>query len=368
MSHTINWFDFEGKEQISTPALVVYPQRISSNIYKVLEIAGNAEKLMPHVKTHKMTAVVEMQLKAGITKFKCATIAEAEMCAQAGAEKVLLAYPLNLANAHRFFRLTQKYPDTDFLALVDSLIAAEQLNNIFQENDAVAEVLIDVNVGMNRTGILANAVPSLCKAMIPLNSLSFRGLHAYDGHIHDSDRSLRFQKAQKAIEPVINLRNKLEKESGQKLMLVAGGSGTFPFYAQLNDVLCSPGTPFFWDAGYSQLFPDLDFDIAALLLPSIVSQPTENTYCLDLGYKAVAAENPLPRVVFPELPDAEVLFQSEEHLVIKSDAPLEIGKTIFASPIHICPSVALYDEAYTIENGKVSGSWEVIARKRKITV
>ena len=368
MSISANWFDFEEKREIPTPALLVYPKRVASNILKMIAIAGNTEKLMPHVKTHKMAAMVEMQLKAGITQFKCATIAEAEMCAQARAEKVLLAYPLNSANIHRFLQLPKAFPNTAFLAIVDNLVFAQALSRVFQNEKIVAQVLIDVNLGMNRTGIKPDEITAFYKKLSELQGINCIGFHAYDGHIHDSDRSLRFKKAQEAIEPVIKLKANLEKEIGQKPMLVAGGSGTFPFYAQLEDMLCSPGTPFFWDEGYRQLFPDLNFEIAALLLASVISQPTQNTYCLDLGYKAVASENPLPRVVFPELPAAQVLFQSEEHLVIEIDQPLKVGDVIFVSPIHICPSVALYDEAYIIEDGKITGTWEVTARRRKITI
>ena len=86
-----DWHTLAAPDEIPSPALLVYPDRIEENIRRTIAALGQAERLRPHVKTHKMAELVEMQLKAGITKFKCATIAEAEMLGQAGAKDVLLA-------------------------------------------------------------------------------------------------------------------------------------------------------------------------------------------------------------------------------------------------------------------------------------
>lgn len=87
-------YAFEGQQDLASPQLVYYPALIRQNIQKMIAIAGGADRLWPHIKTHKMAQVVQMQLEAGIDRFKCATIAEAEMAAQAGAKRITLAYPL----------------------------------------------------------------------------------------------------------------------------------------------------------------------------------------------------------------------------------------------------------------------------------
>jgi D-serine deaminase-like pyridoxal phosphate-dependent protein len=361
-----DWYWFKEAKEVPTPALLVYPERIQSNIAKMLRITGSPKKLMPHVKTHKMEAVVKMQLEAGIIRFKCATIAEAEMTARAGASQVLLAYPLNGPNAKRYFKLSLHFPETAFLTLVDSVEGASNLATIFAEKGKKADVLIDVNVGMNRTGVHSKNLLKTFEEFAQIEGIEVKGFHAYDGHIHDNNRNERFAKAKDAIAPIIEVQEKLE--NGKAMMLVAGGTCTFPFYAQLDKVYCSPGTNLLWDEGYRRSFPDLDFDIAALLLTRVVSQPQKNTYCLDLGYKAIAAENPLPRLVFLNLPNAKVLFQSEEHLVIKSNNALEIGAILFAAPIHICPSVACYSEALVIESKELKTTWQVTAQNHRITI
>ena len=89
-----NLYTFEGQQDIVSPQLVYYPAIIRENIRKMIDIAGGAARLWPHIKTHKMAEVVQMQIEAGIDRFKCATIAEAEMAAKAGAKHLTLAYPL----------------------------------------------------------------------------------------------------------------------------------------------------------------------------------------------------------------------------------------------------------------------------------
>ena len=103
-------YAFEGQQDLASPQLVYYPALIRQNIQKMIAIAGGADRLWPHIKTHKMAQVVQMQLEAGIDRFKCATIAEAEMAAQAGAKRITLAYPLVGPNIRRFAALQQAFP------------------------------------------------------------------------------------------------------------------------------------------------------------------------------------------------------------------------------------------------------------------
>ena len=100
-----NLYAFEGQQDIVSPQLVYYPALIRENIRKMIDIAGGAARLWPHIKTHKMAEVVQMQIEAGIDRFKCATIAEAEMAAKTGAKHLTLAYPLVGPNIKRFAAL-----------------------------------------------------------------------------------------------------------------------------------------------------------------------------------------------------------------------------------------------------------------------
>ena len=132
---------------------------------------------------------------------------------------------------------------------------------------------------------------------------------------------------------------------------------------------CSPGTTLFWDWGYHLSFKDLPFEFAAVLVSRIISRPGTDLLCLDLGHKAVAAENPPDnRIAFLNLPGAEVTGHSEEHLVVKvrNNRDFFIGQVVYGIPWHICPTTALYDRVYVIEESMFTHNWRVIARDRII--
>src|SRR6267154_2103830 len=148
----ISWFEANNINEYDTPALLLYPSRIIKNISRLVEKV-DTRHLRPHVKTNKIAEVSSLMMDAGIRKFKAATIAEAEMLAMIKAPDVLLAYPPTTQKVKRLIRLIQKYPDTIFSCLVDQLDEATIISDLFAAAGLEAEVFIDLNAGMNRTGI-----------------------------------------------------------------------------------------------------------------------------------------------------------------------------------------------------------------------
>ena len=167
-----------------------------------------------------------------------------------------------------------------------------------------------------------------------------------------------------------SLRRDLEAAGLAVPILVASGSPTFAIHARHHDRELSPGTTVLWDFGYGDKFPDLPFEPAAVLLTRVISQPGPGRLCLDLGHKAVAAENPPPRVRLLELPEAVPVMHSEEHLVIETPRAAEftIGAALHGIPRHICPTVALQSEVWLVENGRATERWPIAARARQLTV
>ena len=365
-----DWYEIKNPERVLSPGLVLYKDRVAFNIKAMIEIADSPERLVPHVKTHKMAEVIQMQLDAGITKFKCATIAEAELLAETGAKWILIAYQLVGPNIKRLLDLKAKFPDVHFASLVDSWDSAQMLDE--QVGSHKANVFIDVNNGMNRSGHPVNEdLFSTYKKIAQLPYLNPQGLHVYDGHIHDADFAERKRHSDADFAPVEALRKKMINEGFLSPMIIAGGTPTFNVHALRVGVFCSPGTCPLWDWGYGDHLPEQPFQPAALVVTRVISKPTEGIVTVDLGHKAVAAENPIDRRFrFLNLQDYKVLSQSEEHGVIRVkdwDAVL-LGDLLYALPYHICPTVALHETAAVVENGLVTEEWEVRARRRRITV
>lgn len=365
------WYQLHAPENVITPALLVYPDRIAHNMDTMLQMAGGPENLRPHVKTHKNAEIIHMQLQKGITKFKCATIAEAELLAQCGAPDVLLAMQPVGANVSRLIALMEHYPNTAFSTLVDNEKTLSLLGERARANQCQMALYLDLNVGMDRTGISPS--PQALALYLAIHGhphLQAMGLHAYDGHLRNPDVEQRRNDCDLAFASVERLAEEIVAKGLPKPLIVAGGSPTFPFHAQRKGVIASPGTTLLWDAGYGALFPEMDFLPAAVLMTRILSKPKTGVYCFDLGHKSIAPEMPFPRVRFLTLEHSKQIGQSEEHLVVQYDdlkLP-EIGEEHYAIPQHICPTVAKYEELQVVESGNIVAQWKVAARNQKITV
>jgi len=368
----MNWYEIENIEEIDSPSVVLYENRLMYNLNKMVAmVGGDSSRLMPHIKTNKMPEVIKRMLSLKINNFKASTIAEAEVAAEAGASSVLIAHQLVGPKIERFIALVLKFPKTKFSTIVDNINSAEKLNISGSNKNLLVNVFIDINNGMNRSGIKTGTnIDELIIQIEGFKNLYFNGLHVYDGHLRDSEYSVRKKKVENDFKEVNKLFKRL-KQGHNKLQLICGGTPTFTAHLDEDDRICSPGTCLFWDWGYDEKLTEQEFKIATLLVTRVISKPTQGIVTIDLGHKAVASENPIDhRVKFLNLSDYKLLSQSEEHgvLQIKNWDSIKVGDVFYGVPYHICPTINLYDEVSVIENGKKTKSWEIEARKRKISI
>ncbi len=356
---------------IASPALILHWPSVEENVRRMLAMVASADSLRPHLKTHKLPQIVAHLAECGVTKAKCATIAEAEMAAAAGATDILLAAPLVGPTTRRLLALMSAHPGVRFAGLADDGPAIEAANAEAVAAGARLRVMIDLDVGQRRTGVAPADAAGLYRRLVASGGLEAAGLHAYDGHLHQSDAAERAAACEAAFAGVAELASALRAEGLPVPAIVAGGTPTFPMHARRAGVESSPGTCVLWDAGYERNLPDLDFVTAAFLLTRVISRPAPGRLCLDLGHKAVASEMTPPRVVFPELPDARAVMHNEEHLVLETDRASEfpVGAPLLGIPWHICPTVALHSFVHVVRrDADADAVWPVVARTRAITV
>ena len=308
-----------------------------------------------------MREVIEMQVASGITKCKAATPREAEIAAQGGALDILLAHQPVGPKIEQLAEIIHNHPLAKFSVIVDDPDALDTIT----EKITHLDVWIDVDCGMHRSGIaFGEGFDALREKIESSESITFRGLHVYDGHLHDP--SLETRRAQAG--EIINAVREYLAGHEDVPSVVGGGSPTFGIWATETEWECSPGTTLLWDCGYGDNFPDLKYEVAAGLVTRVISKPGENQICLDLGHKSVAAEMPLEKRAFlPAIPDAILVGQSEEHLVVKvpDSGKFLVGQSFTAIPRHVCPTVALHARAHIYENGQPTGeTWIVAARDR----
>ncbi|MEZ4615618.1 MAG: D-TA family PLP-dependent enzyme [Caldilineaceae bacterium] len=369
-SNQLAWYEVRNVDEIASPTLLIYPHRVEQNIQQMLKIAGDVQRLRPHVKTHKLPQVVAMHQAHGINKLKCATIAEAEMLAEQGVADILLAYQPVGPNQQRLIELAQRYPQLQFGCLIDNEKTLRELAAKVSETDVVLNVWIDIDDGNRRSGIQPGpAAETLAKLLTDTPGLHFAGLHVYDGQFGGLTPADRVAGANDAFAPVTAMVEQLAADGVAVPNIVAGGTPTFPAHAQRGGVDLSPGTYSLWDVGYSTSCPDQPFLCAAVLLVRVISKPEPNRLCVDLGHKAVAAENPLERRVrFLNAPDAKFMGQNEEHLVLElpEGHGFEVGDVLYGIPWHICPTVALHQEVNVVNEEHAFVERWPIARGRRL--
>ncbi|MCV9930224.1 D-TA family PLP-dependent enzyme [Flavobacterium sp. LS1R49] len=368
-----NWWKINPKTLTDTPFLALYVDRIRYNIEHLIEsVNGNTQRLRPHIKTHKLGEILDLYKTYKINKVKCATIAEVELCAIHNVSDILLAYQPTGLKQKRWITLLHKYSSPNFSTIVDNIDTANELSELGKNYNLTLNIYLDINAGMDRTGVdFKSNWEDLVISITQLPNINFLGLHIYDGHLKGTIEQ-RTQEASDTFNHITNKLSTLKQKLGHELKIIAGGSNTFPFYATQENVESSPGTFVFWDINYQTNLPEQNFKPAAVLVGTIISKPTENTLCIDIGYKSVASENPLDKRLTILNDDKLIpISHSEEHLVLenKGNRKYKLGETIYAIPYHICPTCALYETVQIVNSQRdIYDEWTVLARNKKISI
>lgn len=316
-------YEIKDTDAIITPALIYYKDIIAENLDKMVSVAGDARRLWPHVKSHKMEALVRLQIEKGITKFKCATIAEAEMVAACGAEEAVIAYPLIGPNVDRFLDLCQAFLETRFWAIGDDLASLKTLSDKACERNRKVHTLIDVNMGTNRTGVRPENLYDLYRKCQKLPGLLPDGLHCYDGNHGIEDYDRRQEAVEQVNKRVFAVADKLREEGMSCTLLIMGGTPSFPCHARFPQVYMSPGTCVVSDYGYFSRFKDENFIPAGIVMTRVISHPEDGYFTLDLGYKGIAADPPGQRGKLLGVEHASPVRQNEEHWIWRMDEGFE---------------------------------------------
>ena len=364
------WYSVIQEEKLLTPGLLIYPERVKFNILAMLSIAGGAERLWPHIKTHKMREVVKLQMNEGITRFKCSTLGEVELLISCEVSHILLAHQPTGVKAKYFLSLQAKNPQIQFSTLVDNESSLQLFSDLATSKNQQFSLWIDINNGMNRTGVIPELAFSLYESIVKKSTIQFQGLHVYDGHIRPLNQKARIEKCNTDFVAVDHLIKNIEISGGLVSHIIAGGSPSFFPHSLRSRVTLSPGTTLLWDLGYKNIWEESPFLNAAVVITRLISIPKKNILCFDLGHKAIASEMPLPRVEIFGLEGANHMGQSEEHLTIEygEENDFKVGDLFYAIPYHICPTVAKYNKAYTVIDGNLNSTWQIDARNYHLEI
>jgi len=366
MDATLEAYAVKDAARIVTPALLIYPEIVDQNIRITLGMVGNdPQRWRPHIKTAKLGAIIRRMLDAGIHNFKCATTLELLIACQAGAEDVLVAFAMTGANARRVLDLSRQFPKTRVSVLVE---AAEQLA---VWRDTGIGIFVDVNPGMNRTGVGNNRVDEIVK-LCRDSGAALRGLHWYDGHLSSGEPAERSAQAHKGYDRLVEIVRAVEAAGCRVGEVITSGTPVAPYgysYPGFRNAgfihRISPGTVVYNDMTSLRQLAGFGYEPAAVILATVISHPLPEKITCDAGHKSVSADAGVPTCAVIGHQELTPLKPSEEHLPIEAPEGVAlpaIGENLYLIPRHVCPSVNNFDEALMIVDGRVIGVERVSAR------
>jgi D-serine deaminase-like pyridoxal phosphate-dependent protein len=324
--------------ELTTPALVVNAAVLEDNL-ALMSARLPGDRLRPHVKAHKCTALAHRQAAHGHRGFTCATIAEMEGMAAAGlGDDLLLAN--EVVDARRLGELARSGARVTLAVDSEETVAAAVAGG-------VDSVVIDVNVGLPRCGCdPADAGRLADRARA--RGLAVRGVMGYEGHVVGvAERARRIE----MIEPAMAALMVAHDDVGGDLVS-AGGTGTFDINTWATEI--QAGSYALMDTAYAAL--GLPF-AQALHVEATVISVSAGWAVADCGLKALAMDHGDPTI-----DGSEVWFCSDEHVTFKPGRPVAVGDRLRVTPAHVDPTVAKHERLHLIDGDEVVEIWPVDLR------
>lgn len=361
-------------DQLPTPSLVVDLDRMEANIAR-MAVAAEARgvKLRPHIKTHKIPAIAQMQLAAGAAGITVATVSEAEVMAAAGLRDIFIAYPVIGADkANRVAALVTS--GCRMIVGVESEEGARQMTAAAQEADVTIEVRVEIDTGLNRCGVAPERAADLARLVSNLDGLRLEGIFTYRGAGFAGRAGRPVAEVGREEGEMMGALAAQLREAGLPIESVSVGSTPTGLHAAVPGVTeTRPGTYVFYDnmqvnGGAAQ--PDW---VALTILATVVSRPAPHLATLDAGSKAFSGDlHPATLGLsgfgqaYGDL-DGVVERMNEEHGVVRlgSSASPRIGEKLRFIPNHVCTTVNLSDELIGVRGDRVEVIWPVAARGKR---
>ena len=360
-----------GRAKLATPALVLDLDAFERNLARMAEHCRTAGlALRPHAKTHKSLAVAKAQIAAGAIGICCAKLGEAEAMAEGGIDSILITSPVVAAQGiARLMALDAKI--SDLMVVIDNPLNAEALAAAAAEAGRSLKVLVDLDIGLHRTGIRPGAdALALAEQIAAAEHLELRCLQAYAGHLmHIHDFAERREKSLAGMKVLGEMRDALREKGLACDIVSGGGTGTFnidPEARVLTEL--QGGSYIFMDKQYNDValgngatFP---FETALSVQMSVVSANTKNLATTDAGFKSFATDADPPALLSGAPEGAGYFFFGDEQggILLPDGARLEIGSILTAMTPHCDPTVNLYDAYHVVRGDTLVDIWPIEAR------
>jgi D-serine deaminase-like pyridoxal phosphate-dependent protein len=354
------------RQLIPTPAAVLDLDAFERNL-ALMQARANAAglKLRPHAKSHKCAALARAQIDAGAVGVCCAKLAEAEALAAAGIGAILVTSPIaGAAAAARAAALATQI--TDFRIVVDHADGAAELA---AAATLPIQVLIDVDVGLGRTGVAsAEQAAAVARAILAQPNLRLIGVQGYGGawqHIKGANE--RAAAVAEGMKRLAAATAAVRDAGGTVQVVTGGGTGTFTAdVAQGVLTEVQPGSYAFMDREYRDALgadPEGAFEQSLTIAATVISANQPKWVTIDAGLKAFAADGPAPQPLTPKFAGSTYRFFGDEHgMLTRPEAPVARGERVDLAPGHIDPTLDRYDVLHLVRGDVLEAIVPIEAR------
>lgn len=358
---------------LDTPALIIDKDKVVDNINFMQDYANRSNvALRPHTKTHKMPYLAKMQVDAGAKGITVAKVGEAEVMAKHGLDDIFIANEIvGVCKLERICKLSESI---SISFGIDSIEQVEEIQKVFGSKNKTAQVLIEIEVGEERSGIIEESdFINLVNYIKKCSNVNLKGIFSHEGHcygaeniedcerlfIESQERTLRFAQ--------------IASDLGCKLEVVSIGSTpslmhNFKILDGVTEI--RPGTFILMDASQGNAIDTYE-RCAATILTTVISRPTKERVITDVGAKGITAQTRNKGICatkglgYIKKYDVYINDVYDEHAIIYNEKfrnQVRVGDKVEIIPNHICPVCNLYDKAYLVSNGEVIKEIEIACR------
>jgi 3-hydroxy-D-aspartate aldolase len=343
--------------------------RFESNLAKMSRFARERGiALRPHSKTHKCVNIARRQLEKGAIGICCATIAEAEVMVRGGVQGLLITGEMvGEPKINRLLGLLKQAPNT--MVVVDNVDNVEELQGAASSAGIQLTILIDLDIGQNRTGILpGEPALRLADGIARAKNLQLKGLCAYAGHsAHVTGFEERKASSQNALSQALATRDLLRRNGHDVEILSGASTGTYNIDSYIEGMTeMQSGSYVFMDVEYRRIGgkggPLYDDFAPALCVLSTVVHRSGDKAIVDAGLKAFSTDKPFGPEPF-DLSGVTYVFAGDEHgRLVLNGAKVQLGDRLRFIIPHCDPTVNLYDRFFCVRGENVEDEWPIMER------
>jgi 3-hydroxy-D-aspartate aldolase len=348
---------------LPTPSLVLDLEKFESNLEAMSRFTKHCGVgLRPHAKTHKCVNIARRQLEKGAIGICTATIAEAEVMVRAGVRGLLItAEMVGQQKVSRLIEIVRKAPDT--------MVVVDDVQNVAAAAGPRLGVLIDLDIGQNRTGTKPmEPALHLAEAIASTSNLQLRGICAYAGHVaHVTGFETRHDKSEEALAAAVATQDLLQRNGHTVEILSGASTGTYNIDSYIEGLTeLQSGSYVFMDVEYRAIGGKTapvyeDFTPALTVLSTVVHRSGQKAI-VDAGLKAFATDRPFMPEAFG-ISGVRYEFAGDEHgRLILNGQTMKLGDKVRFIPPHCDPTVNLYDRFFCLRGEVVEDEWPIMER------